>query len=69
MIKHSTNTINISPADDIFNDENKAVYTILKEMLLNTNKKITEIAQLSGYSDIKYFNLIFKNYLGMTPEA
>ena len=37
-------------------------------LLLHTNKKITEIAALVGYSDIKFFNGIFKQQLGMTPR-
>ena len=37
-------------------------------LLLHTDKKITEIAALVGYSDIKFFNGIFKQQLGMTPR-
>ena len=37
-------------------------------MLGNTNKKITEIAEFCGYSDMKFFNSIFKKYVGMTPR-
>lgn len=37
-------------------------------LLANTNKKITEIAYLSGYSDMKFFNSIFKRHLGITPR-
>lgn len=37
-------------------------------LLANTNKKITEIASLSGYSDMKFFNSVFKKYLGVTPR-
>lgn len=37
--------------------------------LLGTgNKKIIEIAELSGYSDVKFFNRIFKKYMGITPR-
>ncbi|MBE7037246.1 MAG: helix-turn-helix domain-containing protein, partial [Ruminococcaceae bacterium] len=31
-------------------------------LLVNTNKKIFDIAQCVGYSDMKFFNLIFKKY-------
>lgn len=37
-------------------------------LLANTDKKIIEIAYLSGYSDIKFFNKIFKKHLGITPR-
>lgn len=37
-------------------------------LLANTDKKIIEIAYLSGYSDIKFFNKIFKEHLGVTPR-
>lgn len=37
-------------------------------LLANTDKKIIEIAYLSGYSDIKFFNRIFKKHLGITPR-
>jgi two-component system response regulator YesN len=36
--------------------------------LLETDKKIYEIAQEVGYRDVKYFNKIFKKHYGMTPE-
>lgn len=37
-------------------------------LLANTDKKMTEIAELSGYSDIKFFNALFKKRLGLTPK-
>lgn len=37
-------------------------------MLAATKKTITEIAQLAGYSDIKFFNSVFKKNMGMTPR-
>lgn len=37
-------------------------------LLGNTDKKITEIAGLCGYSDMKFFNSIFKKNTGMTPR-
>ncbi len=36
-------------------------------LIANTDKKITEIAQLVGYGDMKYFNSVFKKFLGVTP--
>lgn len=37
-------------------------------LLANTNKKVIEIAQLCGYSDIKFFNRTFKEQTGFTPR-
>jgi len=37
-------------------------------MLANTDKKVTEIAYLAGYSDMKFFNSVFKKRLGITPS-
>ncbi len=37
-------------------------------LLANTTKKISEICKLVGYTDIKFFNRIFKNQMGMTPR-
>ena len=37
-------------------------------LLTVTDKKIIEIAELSGYGDIKFFNSIFKKYMNMTPR-
>jgi len=37
-------------------------------LLANTPEKITEIAYLCGYSDMKFFNNIFKKYKGITPR-
>lgn len=36
-------------------------------LLAETDKSITEIAQLSGYSDMKFFGNVFKNKMNMTP--
>ena len=37
------------------------------EMLLSQNRKITEIAYLNGFSNIKSFNRTFKDKFGLTP--
>ncbi len=37
-------------------------------LLAVTDKKITEIAELSGYGDIKFFNSVFKKHMHMTPR-
>jgi AraC-type DNA-binding domain-containing proteins len=37
-------------------------------LIANTDKKFSEISELVGYSDIKFFNQIFKKYLNMTPR-
>lgn len=38
------------------------------QLLANTNKSVAEIAELVGYSDLKFFNSIFKEHLGITPR-
>ncbi len=37
-------------------------------LLANTTKKISEISELVGYADPKFFNQIFKKQTGMTPR-
>lgn len=37
-------------------------------LIANTDKKISEIAGLVGYGDVKFFNAVFKKHLGMTPR-
>ena len=39
-----------------------------KEYLVSTDKKITEIATLVGFSDCRYFSTVFKKYEGCTPS-
>jgi len=36
-------------------------------LLLNTDKKVIEIAYLCGYKDVNNFNKLFKKYMGITP--
>lgn len=40
-----------------------------KEMLLNTNMKVNEIAESIGYSDTSYFYRKFKDFFGISPNA
>lgn len=37
-------------------------------LLANTEKNVMEIAQLVGYSDVKFFNYVFKKQRSMTPR-
>ncbi|MBE6761354.1 MAG: helix-turn-helix domain-containing protein [Ruminococcaceae bacterium] len=37
-------------------------------LLKTTDRKITDIVNLVGFTDYRYFNKIFKNYTGMTPR-
>lgn len=37
-------------------------------LILSTNKKISDIADLVGYSDLKHFNSVFKKITGTTPS-
>lgn len=39
-----------------------------RELLLDTNMKISDICRLSGYSNLSYFCKAFRNEYGMTPE-
>lgn len=36
-------------------------------LIANTDKKMSEIAELVGYHDIKFFQTVFKKYWGITP--
>ena len=40
-----------------------------KHLLKNTNLKITEIAENTGYPNVRYFNRVFKKILGCTPSS
>jgi len=37
-------------------------------LIANTEKKMSEIAELVGYADVKFFNKVFKKQLKMTPR-
>jgi two-component system response regulator YesN len=39
----------------------------VKELLVSTNKSINDIAELSGFNDLKYFNKKFRKYTGLSP--
>lgn len=39
-----------------------------KELMLNPNKKIYEIALESGYDNIPYFSTAFRKYTGYSPS-
>jgi YesN/AraC family two-component response regulator len=43
--------------------------TKAKELLLNTNKRIDEIAEVCGFSSANYFGLIFKQKEGLSPAS
>ncbi len=38
-----------------------------KELLLNSNASVLEIAEQSGFSDTAYFNRVFKKMVGISP--
>lgn len=38
-----------------------------KDLLHNSNKKIAEIAELTGYEDVNYFIKVYKKNTGKTP--
>ncbi len=37
-------------------------------MLIDTNKKIAEIANETGFNNISYYNKVFLNIVGCTPK-
>ena len=37
------------------------------QLLQDTNMKITEIAEFIGYSDVRYYEKIFRKYINRTP--
>ncbi len=37
------------------------------KLLADTDKKIIEVAELVGYRDIRFFNTLFKKYIGSAP--
>lgn len=39
---------------------------VINKLIENPNLLIYEVAEMVGYSDYKYFNQVFKKYLGMT---
>lgn len=39
-----------------------------KELLVNTNKSITEICQLTGYESLSSFSLLFRKKFAQTPQ-
>jgi len=39
-----------------------------KSLLKEDNKKISEISELTGFNDMRYFAKIFKKYVGVTPS-
>ena len=36
--------------------------------IMETDKSITEIGNLTGFSNITHFNRVFKQYAGLTPS-
>lgn len=55
--------MNCSPIDFLLNVR----LTKAKELLINTNKKIDEIAELCGFSSANYLGLIFKQKEDLSP--
>lgn len=39
------------------------------DLLRSTDRKVVDIAQAVGYSDLKFFNRLFKSVTGLTPSA
>ena len=47
---------------------NKVRVKHAKELLVSSDKKMYQIALLSGYNNVRYFFRAFKKIEGMTPE-
>ena len=41
---------------------------IAKKLILSGKYRINQVADLVGYSDVKYFSQVFRKYVGMTPS-
>ncbi|WP_250277846.1 response regulator transcription factor [[Clostridium] colinum] len=48
---------------------NKVRNSVAKDLILNTNKKISDISKEVGYLDTSYFYRKFKKYYGVTPAT
>lgn len=48
---------------------NKIRNAVAKDLILNTNKKISDISKEVGYLDTSYFYRKFKKYYGVTPAT
>ena len=53
--------------DTIISYFNKLKLNRAKKLLKNTNHSVTEISVMLGYSEVKYFDTIFKKQIGLTP--
>ncbi len=42
---------------------------VAKQLLLNRQLSVTEIAYASGYRDVRYFITLFRRHTGLTPSA
>ena len=40
-----------------------------KQMLMNKELSVTEVAAYTGYSDPNYFSKVFRKYTGMSPRG
>lgn len=63
--KSFKNTIGESPVDYI----NAERIKFAKRLILSTNKQLADIAFLSGFNNVSYFNRQFKKQEHMTPNA
>ena len=39
-----------------------------KQLILDTDHKLTEISEEVGYNDVSYFSKCFKKYYGVSPK-
>ena len=38
-----------------------------RDMLLNSHRKVSDIAESVGFSDASYFGMVFRNHYGLSP--
>ncbi len=65
FFKQFKNTLGISPVDYI----NSERVNFAKKLLAENNRQISDVAYMSGFNNVSYFNRIFKKYEQMSPSS
>ena len=58
----------LKAGENLFDTINSLRVEKAKELLLRGDKKIYEIAALTGFEDTAYFSKVFKKYAGCPPK-
>ena len=48
---------------------NRYRISVALHLLRNTDMRVYEIAELTGFSDYKYFSAVFRKYLDISPSS